>query len=118
VNTGELEHFGVKGMKWGVIRSKLGQKPGKSSGDAQKAEKVKAKIKTGGTKALTNKELKAVIERMRLEKQYKELKPDSVQKKAGKFVADLMLTAGKAEASKFVLSQSAKHVGKILAGLR
>lgn len=113
MNTGELEHFGVKGMRWGVRR-----KPTKSTGDAQAADKVRAKIKSGGTKAVTNKELKKLVERMNLEQQYNRLKPDSAQKKAGKFVADLLLTAGKAEASKFVLGQAAKHAGKVLAGLR
>lgn len=113
MNTSELEHFGIKGMRWGVRR-----KSGKSSGDAATADRLSSKLKTGGSKSLTNKELKKVIERMRLEKQFKELAPDTPQKKVGKFVGDMLLTAGKAEVSKIVLGQAAKQAAKIFANLR
>ena len=113
MNTNELEHFGVKGMRWGVKR-----KAAKPSGDAATADRLHKKVKQGGTKTLTNKELKQLVERMNLEQQHARLRPDSAQKKAGKFVADLLLSAGKAEASKFVLGQAAKQTAKILAGMR
>lgn len=114
MNTSELEHFGVKGMRWGVIRKKTGP----SSGDAKTADRLGKKLKTGGTKALTNKELKKLVERMNLEKQYRNLAPDSPSKKASKFVADVLLSAGKAEVSKLVMSQAAKQLPKLLAGLK
>ena len=113
MNTSELEHFGIKGMRWGVRR-----KSTKPSGDAATVDRLGKKLKVGGTKALTNKELKQVVDRMNLERQYKNLAPDSPSKKAGKFVADMLLTAGKAEVSKLVLGQTAKHAAKLLAGLR
>jgi hypothetical protein len=113
VNNSELEHFGIKGMRWGVRRKSV-----KPSGDAATVDRLGKKLKTGGTKALTNKELKKVVDRMNLEKQYKNLAPDSPSKKASKFVADMLLTAGKAEVSKLVLSQAAKQSAKLLAGLR
>jgi len=113
VKTGELEHFGVKGMRWGVRRKNV-----RPSGDAATADKLKSKLKSGGTKALTNKELKKLVERMNLEKQYKNLAPTPATKKAGKFVADMLLQAGKSEISRLVVGQAAKQLPKILAGLR
>ena len=109
----ELEHFGVKGMRWGVRR-----KSGPPSGDAKTADKLSQKVKAGGTKTLTNKQLKQYVERMRLEKQYKELAPESTRRKVGKFVGDLMLTTGKAEVGKLVANQAGKQIAKILASMR
>ena len=111
MSTDQLEHFGVKGMRWGVKKSV------RTSGDAATADKLHKKFKAGGTKSLTNKELKQLNERLNLERQFKSLRPDSAQRKAGKFVADILLTAGKAEVSKLVLGQAAKHAGKILSGV-
>lgn len=74
-----LEHFGVKGMKWGVRRD---AKSRPSSGDAKKSDAVKKKRREKGAKSLTNKELKAAIERMRLEQQYKEMNKSTVAKGA------------------------------------
>ena len=111
MSTDQLEHFGVKGMRWGVKKSV------RTSGDAATADKLHKKFKAGGTKSLINKELKQLNERLNLERQFKSLRPDSAQRKAGKFVADILLTAGKAEVSKLVLGQAAKHAGKILSGV-
>jgi len=53
-----LEHFGIKGMKWGIRRKR---------GSA----KQKAPAETA--KTLTNKELKKRINRLNMEKQYSKL---------------------------------------------
>jgi len=50
-----LEHFGVKGMKWGI------RKDGKGSGKKSAQQTAKT---------LTNKELKKRVDRMNMEKQY------------------------------------------------
>lgn len=71
-----LEHYGVKGMKWGVIRdagkgvAKELYSPSKDYKDAQRAQ-IKAKF--GGTRAMTNAEMRQVIARMSLDKQYRDL---------------------------------------------
>lgn len=57
-----LEHFGVKGMKWGVRK-----KPGSSK------KKSAATI----AKTLTNKELKKRVDRLNMEKRYSELVKES-----------------------------------------
>lgn len=72
-----LAHFGVKGQKWGVRRARPSL-PG--SQDAQRASEVKSKVKVGGTKALTNKEMQDLITRMNLEQQFARLNPGKLQK--------------------------------------
>ena len=62
LNVGEefLEHFGVKGMKWGVRRS------GKSKGSSSKSQ-------SNPIKDLDDKELQRLVTRMNLEQQYSRL---------------------------------------------
>jgi ribosomal protein S18 acetylase RimI-like enzyme/2'-5' RNA ligase len=68
-----LAHYGVKGMKWGVTRSDSGSSGGTRSEDARDFEKNNKKIQTHGTKALSNKELQSVLNRMNMENQYHNL---------------------------------------------
>lgn len=76
----EIVHFGVKGMKWGVVR---GDAPGstktRASADATRAKEYKTAARTGPgkTDALSTKELKALVERMNLEQQYSKLSENS-----------------------------------------
>lgn len=68
-----LEHYGVKGMKWGVLRRE-GAKLVMPSDDAVKAGVTRAKAKFGGVHTLSNKDLQHIIKRMDLEVKYKDLK--------------------------------------------
>lgn len=74
-----LQHFGVKGMKWGVIRdhAKSGGEFVKEaytpSKDAINAQKYQVKAKLGGVRALNNHEMSLVIRRMELEQKYRDL---------------------------------------------
>lgn len=72
-----LAHYGVKGMKWGVRKDRRGgvtttgrRRKGSSdtpqSNDSKQAQKLKSK----GARALSNKELKALNERLNLEQNY------------------------------------------------
>lgn len=64
-----LEHFGIKGMRWGVRRSKTVLEKEGPSDDYQRAAEAKAKLKKSGAQALTNKEMQDLVNRMNLEKQ-------------------------------------------------
>jgi len=108
-----LEHFGVKGMKWGVRRSHPGISG--SHEDAARAKQAKAKVKKGGTDALSNRELEDLVRRMNLEKQFSSLQPPSGKKRAGKFVADLLVNVGKQQVSKAANDALGKQVGRLLA---
>lgn len=70
---GRLKHFGVKGMKWGV-RKPRGSGPGPASkAKAPKKGQPFDKKAPKSAKKMTDQELKKVIARMQMEKQYAEL---------------------------------------------
>lgn len=97
-----LEHYGVKGMKWGKrVRSE----------DSAKNQPLKKKK----SKELTTKELKDSIERMRLEKQFKDLNPNKVIK--GDKIALSILAVGATANTAFTFANSpaGKAVGKSIA---
>jgi hypothetical protein len=67
-----LAHYGIKGMKWGVNRTR--EQIDSDSPDVKNVKEAKAKIKTNRTTdVLSNKELQSVVTRMNLEQQYDRL---------------------------------------------
>jgi hypothetical protein len=62
-----LEHFGVKGMHWGVRNVNPG------SADHQRAQDVHHLIKTGGVKSASNQDLQDLVTRLNLEQQHARL---------------------------------------------
>jgi hypothetical protein len=109
-----LAHFGIKGMKWGVRRTNPGASSPGASEDSKRVSDVKSKVKIGGTKALTNQELKVLVDRMNLEKQFKSLQPPSNTQKAGKFVADILVQVGKQQLMSIAASVATKQVAAML----
>lgn len=108
-----LEHFGVKGMRWGVRRSQTELHTG--SEDHRNAAAAASKAKKGGVKSLSNKELQDMITRMNLEGQYVRLKPPSkgavILKSGGKFVGEVLLGVGKSQATKLANDHATKLIG-------
>lgn len=97
-----LEHYGVKGMKWGVRKNdsggnrlrRLGKPKTASSEDKARSEALKARVtKKGSTHALSNDELQALVKRMNLEQQYSRLHTTPVNPvvKAGTKTAGFVL---------------------------
>jgi len=79
-----FEHFGVKGMKWGVTRDRISSVTNSTpvkvvtkvygpSQDAKKAQVFQLKAKVGGVRTLNNHEMQMVIRRMELEQRYRDL---------------------------------------------
>ncbi len=113
----ELEHYGVKGMKWGVrkttvsdssgggrdvkVRAALGNRVVLTSGgnkrelseDATKAAVYRQQAKRSNVRSLSNKELQDLVTRMNLERQYADLEKKRV--KDGKERVENILAAGK-----------------------
>lgn len=102
----ELMHYGVPGMKWGVRRTpaQLGRKKTSSSkslfGKKKPKPKPKPKAKSESSKEetapkkksvkeMSNEELNAAIDRMRLEQTYASLSPQKVS--MGKKIAKTIL---------------------------
>lgn len=77
-----IEHYGVKGMRWGVRKDRSGGSSGGSKGsskkEATKTDEKKGSSKKGGSsdgpKGLSDKKLQKEVNRLQLEKQYRELK--------------------------------------------
>lgn len=88
-----LAHAGVRGMRWGVRKKRESSsdsdggegstKRGSKSEDAVSAKNLVRKAKKDSPDSLSNKEMKAAIERMNLEQQYSKLTtpPESAGKK-------------------------------------
>lgn len=116
-----LEHYGVKGMRWGVRRSRGGVKTAKKtskkpSADFRKAQELKKK----GVPHLTNKQLKAVNERMNLEQNFSRMNPSKT--KRGLKAVEAILAVGATANTAIAFSKSpagqalAKNLAKKKAG--
>lgn len=108
-----LAHYGVKGMKWGVRRKRTAPSE-PAHGDAKRAKRVVGRARNSGVDAISNKDLRAAIERMNLEQQYNRLRPKSNSEKAKAWVAETLLGIGKEEANKAAKSIAAEQVANLL----
>lgn len=121
-----LAHFGIKGMHWGVRRNNIGtpsevtvsHTPGRkvtakggefqpAHEDAKRAAAARQTAKASTTDALSNDELKKLVERMNLEQQYSNLttkKKSTVSEghKKVKEILDMSATANRAMNDPFV----------------
>ena len=111
-----LAHHGVKGMKWGVHRSRSARAAAKAHPDAVKATKLKERAKGGKTDALSNEELQHLVQRLNLEKQFATLRPPSAGDRTKKLLADTLLSVGKQQVNKAVSDQASKQITRLLAG--
>lgn len=120
-----LEHFGVKGMHWGVRRDKTtggfrlpSRKPqAPSTKDAARARKLQTRAKTKGVHTLSNAELKALNERLNLEQNYGNLtSKNSYSKKASdegqSFAKNVLLGSGQELAKKVLVQKGAAALVK------
>jgi hypothetical protein len=100
-----LEHYGTKGMKWGVRKSKV-PKSGPSA-EAKSAHRHLIKATVSGPQALTNKQLKEVNERLNLEQNFQRL---SYNPSKAKQILDTIFKTGKSvnEAIEFANSPTGK----------
>jgi hypothetical protein len=107
-----LTHYGVLGMKWGQRKAQR-----KAARATRKAEREQwsddatnaARIRTKKMKQMSNAELRALNERLQLERQYKDL--NQKKKSAGqKFVNDVMVGAAKDTAKSYVSKYMKKGI--------
>lgn len=74
-----LEHIGIKGMKWGVRKSRSARRAAakESEKNAVSDHKVARQLAKKGLKNLTNDELRVLNQRLQLEQQFVKLSPPS-----------------------------------------
>ena len=104
---GELYHYGVLGMKWGVRRNRKAASSSTSntkpktkripSEDHLQAQQLKKKK----LYEMSNKELETLTRRMQLEQNYKNLNRQQISK-GQKFVTDILTEVGKETAKNIV----------------
>lgn len=98
---GELFHWGVKGMKWGVRRyqnkdgslTPAGQKRQKEL-SPNKKERISRKNDLNNRRTMSDAELRKKIERLKMEKEFKSLTNEDIRP-GRTFVKDIMSSAGK-----------------------
>jgi hypothetical protein len=105
-----LEHFGVKGMRWGASRGGAA-KEGPSQ-DSVTAQTLRTRAKKSKPKALTNAELQTAINRMNLEQQFKRLSTNE-RPVVTRFIASTMLEIGKREVQQAVAKKAVKLAAKV-----
>lgn len=126
VNESIIEHFGKKGMKWGVRNSSRPQgvtvrdsgKKLKTSGgkgypahaDALRARRLGQVGKKSGLKALSNQDLQSYANRLQLEQNVKRLNYNDMNP-GKKFVATVLGKSGKSLASEGI-NRGTKEAGK------
>lgn len=123
-----LAHFGTKGMKWGVRRSRESKVTVTDKGKRVKTKggfnrpahsdavsvRVSGQVaKKSGVKALSNEELKAFNNRLNLEQQAKRLQYND-QSPPKKFVLKILGQTGNTQASDSANAVASKQVKKLL----
>lgn len=114
MNESVLEHFGIKGMRWGVRRKR--GKDGRVTGSPEHVQSRKL-LRTKKLSQLSNDELSALNKRLQLEKKYNELNPTAnakgkrymgqfLSKYGGVTAGALAGAAGTATAAKIILGSS------------
>lgn len=91
----ELMHYGVLGMKWGRRKDKSASSHAKNKKiSANKQQKLSRKRDVKNRRTLSDSDIKRKIERLRLEKQLKELTAEDISP-GKKFASDILSSSGK-----------------------
>lgn len=113
-----LTHYGIKGMKWGVRRTR--KQLDAASDDAKRASEARDKIKRnrGSTDPLSNQELQQLVTRMNLERQYSSLAQTQKSTRKGQQAVKEILSVGKTvnEVMAFASSPAGRTIKDQLAG--
>lgn len=108
-----LQHFGIKGQKWGVRRSREELARVNPSEDSARVEKAKAKVVGGNTAALSNKELQDVVTRMNLEQQFSRLNAGT-QSAGKKFAKEILVNVAKQQVTTLASKAATKAVASAM----
>lgn len=96
-----LQHYGILGMKWGVRRTPA--QLTRANGRAGKTES------SDEIKKMSDSELRSKINRLQMEKQYKQLTSSEISV-GRKFVQDVLTNAAKQTATNYVSKYMTKGI--------
>jgi hypothetical protein len=99
-----LQHYGVLGMKWGV-RKKRKKSTVRTSADAARTNKIKARVKKNGLNNLSNDDLAKLNKRSELVTAYKKNNPKKI-KKGADATKDVLAIIGTGVAAAVVLKKA------------
>lgn len=85
MSNNELTHYGILGMKWGTRRASSQSSGGGNKGSSDKPQKKTAKD-------MSDDELRKVVNRLQMERQYSQLSSSKISK--GKEYAQKLFKAG------------------------
>ena len=97
MNNTYLAHHGILGMKWGVRRSEaqLARARGHSSKSSDDKNEVSArKVAVKNRRTMSDADLKKRIERLKLEREFKNLTEDDIAP-GRKYVSEILSASGK-----------------------
>lgn len=107
-----LEHYGVKGMKWGVRRRSRPSSP--ASADSQRVSALKTSAKSEkSTKHFSNSDLEDAIKRMRLEQEFSRLSGNvdkTRRQKSAAFVKKVLSDTGQQVVKETVKNEASAAV--------
>jgi hypothetical protein len=113
VELGDAEHHGIKGMRWGVRRKRGPDGTVGSSPDAAKAAETAKLVRRHGTKAASNEDLRALVNRINLERDYARATAERTKIEKGQDKVARVLSVGKTVNELIKFSNS--DAGRLLA---
>ena len=124
-----LEHFGIKGMKWGVRKDPVdvtvdSRRPGrrvKASGgqnqpaheDAIRSAAVRQRAKASTLDSVSTKDLQELVNRMNLEQQYSKLSANKTSP-GRKIVNEILTNTVKQQAARYANAQATSFTDSLL----
>ena len=112
----ELTHHGVKGMKWGIrrVKKKSGYGRDRDNDDDSDSHEDSKKVRDGkSARKMSDAELRERINRIQMEKQYKQL--TAQEKSAGrKFITDVLSQAAKETAKNYAAQYMKKGIDALI----